>query len=269
MCEIRGTLKRNGKILIGDYVEICKDNASDKHIITKVYDRLNYLVRPPLANLEQLFIVIAKKPEPDLTLVDKLIVYCFKNNISPILVLNKKDLFSQEEIKNLKNQYINVVDEFIVVSAKNNEIDYLKQALGDKLSAFVGQSAVGKSTIINNLLPDLNLKTNGLSRKIDRGKHTTRHSEIYINDDVKLVDTPGFSMLDLLDIEYNELADYYPDFSEFSDKCLYNNCAHINTTSKECGVVDAVNNNILSKDRYDRYCLLYKNLLEKWRKRYD
>ena len=269
LCEIRGALKKKYKILIGDYVEICKDNASDKYIITKIYDRLNSLLRPPLANLEQLFIVIAKKPEPDLTLVDKLIIYCFKNNISPILVLNKKDLFSQEEIDDLKKQYISVVDDFVVVSAMNNETECLKEFLGGKLSAFVGQSAVGKSTIINNVFPDLNLRTNGLSKKIDRGKHTTRHSEIFIDNEIKIVDTPGFSMLDLLDVEPSELSDYYPDFSEYVDSCIYNNCTHINTTSKECGVVDAVFNNQLSKDRYERYCLLYKNLLEKWRKRYD
>ena len=269
MCDIRGSLKRNGRILIGDFVEIIKDESSNKYIITKVYDRINSLLRPPLANLEQLFIVIAKKPEPDLMLVDKLIIYCFANNISPIIILNKKDLFTQDEINALKSQYNNVVDDFIVISAKDNEIDILKTALCNRVSAFVGQSAVGKSTIINKLIPELNLRTNGLSNKIDRGKHTTRHSEIYISNNVKLVDTPGFSMLDLFDIEPNELHEYYHDFEEFSDNCIYNNCAHIKTNSKECGVVAAIERHQLSRERYNRYCLLYNNVLEKWRKKYD
>ena len=138
-----------------------------------------------------------------------------------------------------------------------------------EIYGLLGPNGAGKSTIINKIIPELKLRTNGLSNKIDRGKHTTRHSEIYISNGIKLVDTPGFSMLDLFDIEPNELYEYYPDFEDFSDSCVYNNCAHIKTNSKECGVVLAVEKHQLSEERYDRYCLLYNNVLEKWRKKYD
>ena len=270
MCDIRGTVKKEtGRVLVGDFVEIIKDDLSDKHIVTKVYDRQNCLLRPPLANLQQLFIVVAKAPQPDFFLVDKLIIYCFINDISPILVINKKDLFTEHEINNIKAQYNDVVDEILIVSAIEDNIEFLQNYLKNKLSAFAGQSAVGKSTLINKLIPNLNLQTNGLSLKIDRGKHTTRHSEIYVKDNIKIVDTPGFSMLELGDIEPDELNMFYPEFDEFKNKCVYNNCCHIKAAECDCGVYSAVIRGLINSDRYERYCVLYESLLEKWRKKYD
>ena len=268
LCDIRGSLKKNGRVLVGDIAKLEKDESSDKYIITNILKRKNVLIRPTLANLDQLFIVIAKKPEPDFLLVDKLIVYCEKNKIIPFLVINKKDLFSDEEIENIKFQYKGIVKEILLTNAKKGELSNLKDYLVYKLSAFAGQSAVGKSTLINAIIPRLHLETNILSLKIERGKHTTRHSEIYISDNIKLTDTPGFSMLDL-EMNPKDLKNYYLDMQKFANNCEFLDCCHVNTSAKYCGVVRAVEIGEYSSERFERYCNLYNKVKQNWEKRYD
>ena len=262
-------MKRDVKIVVGDIVEAEKETASNKFVVSKIYPRKNLLIRPTLSNLEQLFIVIAKKPKPDFYLVDKLIIYCLINDIEPYLIINKKDLFSEDEIKSITSQFKDVVSRIFIVSAKNNDTGNLLNFFKGKLSAFAGQSAVGKSTLINSIFPELDLKTNVLSAKIDRGKHTTRHSEIFIKNDIKIIDTPGFSLLDLNDIEPDELCRYYVDMEPFAEKCLYKGCTHINSTEKNCGVVKAVNAGKYNRERFERYCELYKIIKQNWEKKYD
>lgn len=269
-CEPNGKVKKS-KFYVGDFVELEENKYGSKYIVTSVLDRINNLVRPPIANLDQLFILISKVPKTDYLLIDKLIIYCAVNNIVPFLVINKKDLYTEQELESIRQEYAGVVADIIIVSAKEKiGIEYLKECLKGKVSAFSGQSAVGKSTLINAIDSDLKLSTNGLSKKISRGKHTTRHSEIFvINDDILIADTPGFSMLDLqLDIDYKELSRYYSDFAMYLE-CKYSNCDHTNLKDKDCCVARAVLDNKININRYNRYVELYKIMKEKWRKKYD
>ncbi|MBQ7352282.1 MAG: ribosome small subunit-dependent GTPase A [Clostridia bacterium] len=253
--------------MVGDYVDIePNEYDSGKYIINKVLPRKNSIPRPPLANIDKLIIVIAPKPEPDLLLVDKLIIYCMINNIEPIIVINKSDLADEKFLESIKNQYY--FEKICVVCAKNGSgFDELKSLISSSFCAVCGQSAVGKSSILNTLIPNIELQTQGLSRKIDRGKHTTRVNELYLYEDLMIADTPGFSSLEL-DIDFKELASFYPEFDEFLGDCKYLNCSHVKE-GKDCAVVSEVESGKINKDRYQRYCDLYKNLKEKWDKKYD
>ncbi len=267
-CILSGLIKKNNKPLVGDIVEFSvNDYDKDKNVITKILPRKNQLVRPYISNLDQLFIVLSKSPKPDYLLIEKLIIYAKINNITPIIVINKSDILSEQEIEEIKGQFPTY--KIIVVSAINNEVTELKQLLANKISAFAGQSAVGKSSLINAISPNLNLQTNGLSSKIERGQHTTRHNEIYIMDNnIYIADTPGFSMLSL-DLKPSELKDYYDDFKVFEDNCRYVGCDHINSKAKDCGVVKAVEEGKICLSRFDRYCKIYSELKEKWERKYD
>ena len=267
-CILSGLIKKNNKPLVGDIVEFSvNDYDNDKNVITKILPRKNQLVRPYISNLDQLFIVLSKSPKPDYLLIDKLIIYAKINNITPIIVINKSDILSEQEIAEIKGQFPTY--KIVVVSAINKDVTELKQLLVNKISAFAGQSAVGKSSLINAISPNLNLQTNGLSSKIERGQHTTRHNEIYIMDNnIYIADTPGFSMLSL-DLKPSELKDYYDDFKVFENDCRYVGCDHINSKAKDCGVVKAVEEGKICLSRFDRYCKIYSELKEKWERKYD
>ena len=254
--------------MVGDEAYI-EPNEYDKgkYIITKVGERKNCIPRPPLANIDKLLIVIAPKPEPDLTLVDKLIIYCMINNIEPIIVLNKSDIASDEFIEDIKTQYY-FVKSFVISSIIGSGINELKAELRGAFSALCGQSAVGKRSFLNAIIPNINLDTQGLSRKIDRGKHTTRVNELYIYENIMIADTPGFSSLELLDLEYKQLPLFYPEFDEYLDKCRYLDCSHIKE-GKDCVIVGAVDKGLINKSRYDRYCNLYAKLKQNWENKYD
>lgn len=267
-CILSGTIKKNNKPLVGDIVEFdLNDYDQNKNVITKILPRKNSLVRPAIANLDQLFIVLSVLPKPDFMLIDKLIIYARINNITPIIVINKSDLCDQNAVNEIKSQFYGL--QVVVTSAKLNKTDEIKSLLKGKTSAFAGQSAVGKSSLINAINPKFNLLTNGLSQKIDRGQHTTRHNEIYrVDDDIYIADTPGFSMLSL-DIKPSELKLYYDDFNKFEENCHYVGCDHINCKGKNCGVVQAVEDNEICLSRYERYCKIYDELKEKWERKYD
>ena len=253
-------------MLVGDNVEIVKDEFSNNYVITKVLPRKNQIIRPKVANIDQLLIVISAVPKPDLFLVDKLIINCFINNISPVLIINKIDLISNTEINEILNQYENVVEKIILTSALNKiNIADLKSFLKNKTSVFAGQSAVGKSSLLNAISPEINQATNVLSKKVERGKHTTRECTIFVlEDNILIADTPGFSMLEL-DFKFSELPSYYPEFANY--KCKFNNCSHINENG--CGVIEGVNNGEINKNRYNRYVEMFKQLKTRWDKEYD
>lgn len=267
-CILSGLIKKNNKPLVGDTVEFeINDYDENKNVITKILPRKNCLVRPAIANLDQLFIVLSVIPKPDYLLIDKLIIYAKLNKITPILVINKADMCDDKTVDEIRKQFYGLT--IVVASAKLNRVDEIKSLLKGKTSAFAGQSAVGKSSLINAISPKFNLLTNGLSQKIDRGQHTTRHNEIYrIDEDILIADTPGFSMLSL-DIKPSDLKMYYDDFSKFEDDCRYVGCDHINCKSKDCGIVRAVEDNEICLSRYDRYCKIYDELKEKWERKYD
>lgn len=264
VCTPRGGLKESG-IYVGDFVMI--DKINNTNVITKVLPRKNLLIRPPLANLEQLIIVIAKEPEPDFMIIDKLILFCFCYDIKPLICVNKIDIGS-ELYHEIERIYKNVC-EIVCTSTKTKQnIDTLKKLMQNHISALAGQSAVGKSAIINALFGENSSKTGELSAKIRRGKNTTRHSEIFYENNVYISDTAGFSSLDekLLPISYFELPYYYPDFVSLLADCKYKSCSHTTESEKDCAVKRAVNAHIIDKNRYDRYTKIFNILFDKWKR---
>lgn len=247
-CQARGNLKKEG-LFVGDRVEFDDKNL----VIEKILPRKNKLIRPPMANLDKMFITIAHKPEPDLYLVDKLLLFCRLNNIKPIICVNKIDE-NQSLLNNIKEIYQNNF-EIIGCSAKLNLTeDFKKQIEG--VCAFAGQSAVGKSSLINSVFEKKLEEVGDLGKKIERGKQTTRVVTLYPCEHGLIADTAGFSQLDerLLDVDYKELGRYYSDFYPYINECKYQTCDHKN--SIECKVKQAVKEGKISISRYENYLKL-------------
>lgn len=257
LCQARGNLKKDG-IFVGDRVEFLENEK----IIEKILPRKNCLIRPPLANLDKMFIVLATKPKPDYELVDKLLLFCRLNNIFPVLCVNKVDEDKETE-KFVQETYKNHFD-IISCSAKINLIDVLKDKI-QGICAFAGQSAVGKSSLINSIFGKNLEEIGDFGKKVERGKQTTRLVTLYsLGNENFIADTAGFSQLDerLLDADERELSRYYPDFYPYINECKYSTCEH--TTKGNCKVIDAVEKGLISKSRYQNYLkLLAKKKLEK------
>lgn len=267
--SLRGNIKRKNGILVGDLVEV--EVSYDRYMIKKILPRKNSLIRPPVANIDNLVIVVSlSTPSPDFFLLDKQIVLAKLKDILPIIVINKIDLnisdITNKDLSYIKNVYGNLGFQIIEVSAKNNiGIDVLKEKLHNKISAFSGNSGVGKSSIINKIF-GTNSLTFEVAKKTNRGRHTTKHVKIYKNEDMYVLDTPGFSSYELYDIEYKELKNYYPDFLEC--KCDYLDCSHVFENEKVCGVKKAINDGRIDKNRYDRYVELFKKLKDEYDRKY-
>lgn len=244
-------LKKDG-IFVGDKVE-CKND-----VIEKVLERKNILVRPPLANVDTMIIVVAKEPKIDFLLVDKLLVFCTVKGIKPILCINKSDL-SESFVKDVEKIYKDVVD-IVSISTLDKSVLNLKNYIKG-VTALAGQSAVGKSSIINALLGKEIAVIGDFSKKVMRGKQTTRLVELYdLGNENYLADTAGFSKLseELLIVNENELKDYYPDFIKYAHMCKYKSCQHLKLD--DCGVVKAVSEGKISKIRYENYKILRENI---------
>lgn len=249
----RGNLKTEG-VFVGDVVEY------DENVILKVLPRKNLLIRPPMANLDKMFIVIAPSPKPDFLLVDKLLIYCEINDIQPIICVNKCDLIDKNLENLIKTTYSSVA-KVIFVSALQDNIESLKQEIIGTC-AFAGQSAVGKSSLINSLLGGQVEVVGELAKKTERGKQTTRLVTLYKFSDGFIADTAGFSKLDerLLKIEERKLTDYYPDFKKYIEQCPFVSCTHIK--ENECVLRQAVKSGKVSQMRYDNYQKIYQALKE-------
>lgn len=244
-------LKKEG-IFVGDKVE-CQNG-----VIERVLERKNLLIRPPLANVDTMIIVVAFQPKPDFLLVDKLLVFCMVKGIIPILCVNKSDL-SENFVSDVKKIYKNVVD-IVSLSTLDGSVMKLKKYIKG-ITALAGQSAVGKSSIINALLGEKLATIGDFSKKVMRGKQTTRLVELYdLKNGNYLADTAGFSKLseELLLINENELKDYYPDFIKYAHECKYKSCQHLSL--KDCGIVKAVREGKISKTRYENYKILRENI---------
>lgn len=244
-------LKKDG-IFVGDKVE-CENG-----VIEKVLERKNILVRPPLANVDTMIIVVAKEPKIDFLLVDKLLVFCVVKGIKPILCINKSDL-SESFVKDVEKIYKDVVD-IVSISTLDESVLNLKNYIKG-VTALAGQSAVGKSSIINALLGKEIAVVGDFSKKVMRGKQTTRLVELYdLGNENYLADTAGFSKLseELLIVNENELKDYYPDFIKYAHMCKYKSCQHLKLD--DCGVVKAVSEGKISKIRYENYKILRENI---------
>ena len=270
-CSLRGNLRRDAKICVGDYVNFDFNPNKDGSIIVKgIKPRENCLLRPYVSNVDILMIVLTIKPIPDFSLVDGLLINCMQMNIMPIIVISKLDTIKEDFVECVEFQYKKMCEHIIPVSAKTGEnIDKLRELLKCKLSVLAGQSAVGKSTLINALL-GLNQEVGELGEKSNRGRHTTRLNEIFVSEDgVRIADTPGFSMLEVTNVTPSELKDYYLDFIPYNEKCRFKDCTHLNCDAKACGVLSAVENKLIDTSRYFRYSDRYHKLKEKWEKRYD
>lgn len=248
-CTARGNLKKEG-LFVGDFV----DFDEEEKVINAVLPRKNCIIRPPLANLDKMFVVIAEKPKPDFELVDKLILFCITNNIQPVLCVNKVDENAEfvEFVKNIYGKSFDIVS----TSAKINMTDALKEQIKG-ICAFAGQSAVGKSSLINSMFGKDFEAVGDFGKKVERGKQTTRLVTLYpFGKDSFIADTAGFSQLDerYLDIDYHELSRYYPDFYPYVNECKYQSCPH--THSGDCAVIKAVKEGKISKQRYENYLKL-------------
>ena len=248
------------EILVGDIVEFQRDR--DVFIIEKVLPRKNQLLRPYVSNIDTCLIVISPVPEPDFLLVDKVIVNCLHQGIEPVLVMNKVDI---EKID--VSDYKDIIPIYYTSANTNEGLDELLQKIDGKTTCLAGQSAVGKSSLINAIL-NTNKQTIGeLSRQTQRGTNTTRITEIiHIKDNTFIVDTCGFSMLDTIDIEPEDLRFYFEEFEAFRGDCKFNSCTHIN--EPDCEVLKHVGKEI-SQKRYERYKTIYNELIERRNKRYE
>ena len=227
--------------------------------VEKILERKNSFIRPSVANIDTVVIVVAPQPKPDFYLIDKLTINAIKEDCEIIFVVNKSDI-DNGIYKKIKKEYKHCSKKFIEVSTKDNTgIDELRNELKGKLCVLAGQSAVGKTSIINSLF-FLNLKTGELSEKIQRGKHTTTSSQMHVFGDIKIIDSPGFAVIDA-DVDLSVLPECYPEYFELQSGCKFRGCAHI--SEPECKVKEAVNNGTLSIDRYNRYVEIYKELLER------
>lgn len=261
-----GNMKKN-KIYVGDNVYI--KESYNTFVITEVLDRKNFVIRPPVSNIDQMILIVSiDNPKPDYILLDKQIVLCRSKNIIPVICINKIDLLNKElekELEYIRNSYSKLDIEIIEISSKNEiGIDKLKEKLKNKISALSGNSGVGKSSLTMKLLNDnsLNIEIGEIASKISKGKHTTKFVKLYnIGDNSYILDTPGFSSYELFDIESNDLKNYYDEFNKYT--CDYLNCNHINEGTKECKVKQAVENNEIDEGRYERYKYIYTALKDK------
>jgi len=260
-CRARGRFRKMGITpLVGDRVLFIPETQTTEGSLEEILPRKNTLIRPSVANIDNLAVVMAAAhPEPDLLLVDKLIVLAERMEISPILVINKVDLAQKEEIESLKSQYEKTGYPVYCVSAKSGlGIEELSRGLSG-ITTLAGQSGVGKSSIINSLHPHVELETGDVSQKIKRGRHTTRHVELLtLPYGGMIVDTPGFSQLELMDFEPNQLQESYVDFHEYMDECYFKMCLHVN--EPDCAVRQAVEAGNLPAGRYERYVKLVNEI---------
>lgn len=246
-CKPRGKFRiSNLTPLVGDIVEIDNNN----NYIIDIKKRKNSLIRPSVSNIDKAIIVTSVKPKLDTNLLDKLLVLTMYNNIEPVICFTKLDLLNLEELKEINN-VINYYESIGYVTVKNTQIDKIKSILKNNLSVFVGQSGAGKSSLLNKLDSKLELKTNEISKALGRGKHTTRHVELFEVCEGLVVDTPGFSSLDLSSLSNMDIRDNMKEMFDNLDKCKYRDCMHYKEDG--CYVKSLVDDNVILKSRYDNY----------------
>ena len=270
-CKARGVFRNvNATPLVGDMVDIEFDIESSKGVIERILPRKNSLVRPSVSNIDKLYIVCSTVlPSPNYLNIDKLIAMAIHSSIEPCIVISKTDLQSASE---LRETYQKAGFEVFEVNYDDkSSVEAVKQTLYGKISVFTGNSGVGKSTLINAMFSDLSLKTGEVSQKLSRGRHTTRHIELFpLEKGGYLADTPGFSSIDFEAgeiIEKDDVISCFPDLLRFEGDCRFPDCRHIG--ERDCSIKDAVTNGEIVKSRYESYCMLYKEAekIKSWEKR--
>lgn len=262
-CRARGVFRIKGITpLPGDYVSISViDTKARTGFIEETKERKNFLVRPAVANIDQIIIVIAiRSPQPDFELVDRLLVTSEMKNMESVVCVNKMDLGNAEDLNAITDIYKKAGYKVFATSCVDNTgIDKLYDVIKGKITVLAGQSGVGKSTLLNRIIEDNIMDTGTISEKIERGRHTTRHAQLVpLKTGGYIVDTPGFSAYNLEDIKANELQRYFPEFREFTYSCRFKGCNHIK--EPDCGVKKAIEANLISPGRYERYCKFFEEL---------
>lgn len=268
-CKAKGVFRKdNKKPLVGDDVVLdVLDEEKKLGNISEILERSSELIRPAVANVDQALVIFSiVKPQPNFNLLDRFLIMMEQQNLPCIICFNKLDMDEADSGKAYEQIYRQCGYETLLVSAGTGQgVEELKELLKGKTTTVAGPSGVGKSSLINRLQSDKVMETGSISEKIERGKHTTRHSElIAIEEDTYILDTPGFSSLSLFDMEKEDLAGFYPEFTEHEKYCKFGGCSHIG--EPVCGIKDAVAEGSVSRMRYDNYVLLYQELKE--RKKY-
>lgn len=247
VCKARGKFRNLSLTpLVGDEVII-----NDENYILEILKRKNELNRPSVSNIDEAIIITSlKHPDFSSNLLDKLITVIEYNNIKPIIIFTKKDLLNKEEYKNLET-YINYYKTIGYDIYMNDEIDKIKKIFKNKVSVFTGQTGAGKSTLLNKLNPNLNLKTDEISLALNRGKHTTRHTELLEIEEGLVADTPGFSALDFGEMTNEDIRDNFIEFNIYRHNCPFNDCMHVH--EKNCKIKEKVKDGTILKSRYENY----------------
>lgn len=264
-CKARGVFRKEHITpLVGDSVIISVD-SNNKNSIENINARRNYFNRPPIANVDKLVIISSTcEPRPSTLIIDRLTAIAVHKGVTPVIVFTKDDLHDADDLIDIYNKTDFKV--FSVSNATGEGVDEIKHELEGCISVFTGNTGVGKSSLLNSIAPDFTLETGEISKKLGRGRHTTRHVELYKVENGYIADTPGFSSLDFDSndiIMKDELSDCFPEFENYADKCKFTSCSHI--SDKGCAVVQAVKDGIISESRHNSYVSLYdevKNIKE-------
>ncbi len=265
-CKAKGIFRlENQKPLVGDDVIIDVLSESDMEgNITEILPRKSELLRPAVANVDQVLLVFAvTKPKPNINLLDRMLVRMERDAIPSIICFNKCDLAKEDDIPKLQDIYEKTAYPVrFITTQSRDDVEMIKGFLAGKTTALAGPSGVGKSTLINQLSPEIQMETGEISKKIGRGRHTTRHAQlISLDEHSYLVDTPGFTSLTVDDFEHEELASCFPEFAQYEPQCRFRGCSHLN--EPDCAVRAALEQNLISESRYHSYGLLYQELSEK------
>ena len=261
-CKARGKFRYNSlKPMVGDRVTIKVENG--KGVIEDIHERSSELIRPTVANVTQAFVVFAiKNPDINLDLLNRFLTLCEYNDIHAVVCLNKEDLCTEEEKENLKELINDIGYEVLFINAKEGKgFDALKERLEHNITVLCGPSGAGKSTLLNSFIDREHMETGSVSEKIGRGKHTTRHSELIDIDNGYLVDTPGFTTLDVTFIDRDSLKYCFPEFNDYNNLCKFNGCNHYK--EPKCAVKEAVEEGKINKLRYNFYIKTLEEIINR------
>lgn len=267
-CKAKGVFRNRGeKPLVGDNVEVeLLDREKQTGNVERILPRQNSLIRPAVANVDQAIVIFAiSYPKPNLNLLDRFLLMMKTQGIPVGICFNKMDMVQEEEAQEMILQYRDSGVRVYQTSTYQQEgLDVLKEDLLEKTTVLAGPSGTGKSSVINSIFPDAKMETGQISEKIKRGKHTTRHSELFsLGGNTYLMDTPGFTSLSLPDLDKEELRNYYDEFLPYQEGCRFLGCVHVH--EPDCAVKDALEQGKISKNRYDNYKQFFEELSQKKR----